>query len=131
MKDYLKLAVQFKDKGVRSESNLPLFEAALKNAQEPGEAPLTSWDVIRILQAIVWLEWCYVFNFKVTLQLPMLVDIESFQEELKSFGLSMEKTIRENLNDEKKEPKPNIESNPVSGNDAKPQGESNGSTQSG
>ncbi|XDD46368.1 hypothetical protein AB3N60_16945 [Leptospira sp. WS39.C2] len=128
MKDYLKLAEKFRDKGVRSDSNINLFEAALKDAQSEGEKPLSTWDIIKILQAIVWLEWCYIFNFKTTLQLPMLVDDESFQEELKSLGLSMTETIRENLNNETKEPKPNIESNPVSGNDANPQGESNQGT---
>lgn len=152
MIDYLKLATQFRDKGVRSDSNMPLFEAALKNAQGQGEAPLTSWDAVRILQAIVWLEWCYIYNFKTTLQVPVLIDDESFQKEMKSLGLSMTETIRENLNNETKEPKPNIAPNLVSsdvaqpqgeskqgtdGTDAKPvetntnQGEANGSTQSG
>lgn len=165
MKDYLKLAVQFRDKGVRSDSNMPLFEASLKNAQGQGEDPLTSWDAVRILQAIVWLEWCYIYNFKTTLQVPVLIDDDSFLEELKSLGLSlnrnheqkslglsMAETIRENLNNETKEPKSNIATNLVSsdvaqpqgeskqgtdGTDAKPletnetQGEANGSTQSG
>ncbi|TGK53221.1 hypothetical protein [Leptospira bouyouniensis] len=128
MIDYLKLATQFRDKGVRSDSNMPLFEAALKNAQGQGEAPLTSWDAVRILQAIVWLEWCYIYNFKTTLQVPVLINDESFQKEMKSLGLSMTETIRENLNNETKEPKPNIAPNLVSSDVAQPQGESNQGT---
>ncbi|MCW7474852.1 hypothetical protein [Leptospira levettii] len=131
MKDYTKLAKEFSKKGVRLNSNLDSFLIALQNAKEPNEDPISQWDAIRILQTMVWLEWCHTFGFTIDLDVDAIIDEESFKEEMKlrgydpTLGLSMHESIRENLNDETKEPKSSIESNLVSSDITASQGESN------
>ncbi|TGL12422.1 hypothetical protein [Leptospira meyeri] len=104
MKDYTKLAKEFSKKGVRLNSNLDSFLITLQNANEPNEDPISQWDAIRILQTMVWLEWCHTFGFTIDLDVDAIIDEESFKEEMKlrgydpTLGLSMHDTIRENLN---------------------------------
>ncbi|EMY61977.1 hypothetical protein [Leptospira terpstrae] len=132
MKDYTKLAKEFSKKGVRLNSNLDSFLIALQNAKEPNEDPISQWDAIRILQTMVWLEWCHTFGLTIVLDVDAIIDEESFKEEMKlrgynpTLGLSMHEAVRENLNNEgnnAKEPKGNI-----SGDDLRTGSISNGAS---
>ncbi|PJZ44977.1 hypothetical protein [Leptospira brenneri] len=105
MKDYTKLAKEFSAKGVRVNSNLDSFLISLQKAQEPNEDPITLWDAIRILQTMVWHEWCHTFGFTIDLDVDAIIDEESFKVEMRrrgydpTLGLSMHEAIKENLND--------------------------------
>ncbi|TGM74563.1 hypothetical protein [Leptospira bouyouniensis] len=105
MKDYTKLAKEFSAKGVRTNSNLDSFLISLQKAQETNEDPITLWDAIRILQTMVWHEWCHKFGFTINFDVDAIIDEESFKVEMRrrgydpTLGLSMHEAIRENLND--------------------------------